>query len=106
MYDLGDPSRDQPGKEMKRSTLQELIDLLQSTRGILSEPIYPEVINMVALNAFRSLPPLNPQIIPEFDPIAEAEEPTMEVAWPHLQLAYNVFLSMLESPDFNVQYLN
>ncbi|OQV13972.1 Serine/threonine-protein phosphatase 2A 56 kDa regulatory subunit gamma isoform [Hypsibius exemplaris] len=103
IYDLADTTRDQPGKEMKRATLQELCDLLRSTRGILSEPLYPELIHLVAVNAFRSLPPLNPNIIPEFDPVAEAEEPAMEVAWPHLQLVYNVFLSMLESPDFNAQ---
>lgn len=102
LLDLSDPNRDVLAKELKRSTLQELSDLLRSMRGLLSELLYPEVIHLVAVNAFRALPPLNPNIIPEFDPVAEAEEPTMEVAWPHLQLVYNVFLGMLESPDFNV----
>lgn len=34
----------------------------------------------------------------EFDP--EEDEPTLEAAWPHLQLVYEFFLRFLESPDF------
>ncbi|XP_055341525.1 serine/threonine-protein phosphatase 2A 56 kDa regulatory subunit epsilon isoform-like [Paramacrobiotus metropolitanus] len=103
VYDLADMARDITAKELKRATLQELCDLLRSTRGLLTEALYPEIIHLVAINAFRALPPLNQNIIPEFDPVAEAEEPTLEVAWPHLQLVYNVFLNMLESSDFNAQ---
>ena len=34
----------------------------------------------------------------QFDP--EEDEPTLEAAWPHLQLVYEFFLRVLESPDF------
>ena len=34
----------------------------------------------------------------EFDP--EEDEPTLEAAWPHLQLVYEFFLRFLESSDF------
>lgn len=34
----------------------------------------------------------------EFDP--EEDEPTLEAAWPHLQLVYELFLMLLESKDF------
>ena len=37
----------------------------------------------------------------EFDP--EEDEPTLEAAWPHLQLVYEFFLRFLESPDFKVR---
>ena len=39
----------------------------------------------------------------EFDP--EEDEPTLEAAWPHLQLVYEFFLRFLESPDFKVMSL-
>ena len=39
----------------------------------------------------------------EFDP--EEDEPTLEAAWPHLQLVYEFFLRFLESPDFKVRQL-
>lgn len=34
-----------------------------------------------------------------FDP--EEDEPVLEVAWPHLQIVYEFFLRLIESPDFN-----
>ena len=37
----------------------------------------------------------------QFDP--EEDEPTLEAAWPHLQLVYEFFLRVLESPDFQVR---
>ncbi|VDP06816.1 unnamed protein product [Soboliphyme baturini] len=49
----------------------------------------------VAANIFRTLPPSDN---PEFDP--EEDEPTLEAAWPHLQLVYEFFLRFLESSDF------
>ena len=53
---------------------------------------------MFSVNLFRTLPPsTNPQGA-EFDP--EEDEPTLEAAWPHLQLVYEFFLRCLESPDF------
>jgi hypothetical protein len=47
---------------------------------------------------FRTLPPSSNPNGAEFDP--EEDEPTLEAAWPHLQLVYEFFLRFLESPDF------
>ncbi|KAJ8780258.1 hypothetical protein J1605_011861 [Eschrichtius robustus] len=47
---------------------------------------------------FRTLPPSSNPTGAEFDP--EEDEPTLEAAWPHLQLVYEFFLRFLESPDF------
>lgn len=49
-------------------------------------------------NLFRTLPPSSNPNGAEFDP--EEDEPTLEAAWPHLQLVYEFFLRFLESPDF------
>ncbi|PWA22545.1 hypothetical protein CCH79_00015127 [Gambusia affinis] len=51
-----------------------------------------------AVNMFRTLPPSSNPTGAEFDP--EEDEPTLEAAWPHLQLVYEFFLRFLESPDF------
>merc|ERR1719318_15212 len=53
---------------------------------------------MFTVNLFRTLPPTNSPNGAEFDP--EEDEPTLEAAWPHLQLVYEFFLRCLESSDF------
>lgn len=45
-----DPVSDLKGKEIKRSTLNELVDYITSGRGVLSEPVYPEIVNTVSIN--------------------------------------------------------
>lgn len=51
------------------------------------------------MNVFRTLPPpSNPGGGFEYDP--EEDEPTLEAAWPHLQLVYELFLRWIESGTF------
>ncbi|KAJ8275444.1 hypothetical protein COCON_G00071960 [Conger conger] len=95
LFDFLDGVADLKGKEVKRAALSELVEGLASCRGLLIEPAYPEAIRMIWVNMFRTLPP--PES-PELDP--EEEEPTLEPSWPHLQLVYEFFLRLLESPDF------
>lgn len=42
-----DPMADLKGKEIKRSTLNELVEYITAGRGVLTEPVYPEIIKMV-----------------------------------------------------------
>ncbi|KHN81703.1 Serine/threonine-protein phosphatase 2A 56 kDa regulatory subunit delta isoform [Toxocara canis] len=93
-----DPLSDLKYKEVKRTTLNELTDYVLSCQNVITEPIYPEVVNMLTVNLFRVLsPPSNP-VGAEFDP--DEDEPTLEAAWPHLQLVYEFFLRFLESSEF------
>jgi serine/threonine-protein phosphatase 2A regulatory subunit B' len=46
-FDFMDPVSDLKGKEIKRATLNELVDYISAGRGVLSEPTYPEIIRMV-----------------------------------------------------------
>nr|CDQ01076.1 BMA-PPTR-2, isoform a [Brugia malayi] len=93
-----DPLSDLKYKEVKRTTLNELTDYILSCQNVVTEAIYPEVISMLGSNLFRVLsPPSNPTGA-EFDP--DEDEPTLEAAWPHLQLVYEFFLRFLESADF------
>ena len=48
-FDFMDPVSDLKGKEIKRATLNELVDYISAGRGVLSEPTYPEIIRMVCI---------------------------------------------------------
>ncbi|GLV43494.1 well-rounded [Carabus blaptoides fortunei] len=95
---VSDPLSDLKWKEVKRGALHEMVEYLTSQRGVITDSIYPEAVNMFAVNLFRTLPPSSNPNGAEFDP--EEDEPTLEAAWPHLQLVYELFLRLLEAPDF------
>ncbi|XP_046980755.1 serine/threonine-protein phosphatase 2A 56 kDa regulatory subunit gamma isoform isoform X3 [Schistocerca americana] len=95
---VSDPLSDLKWKEVKRAALHEMVEYVSSQRGVITDAIYPEAVNMFAVNLFRTLPPSSNPNGAEFDP--EEDEPTLEAAWPHLQLVYEFFLRFLESPDF------
>ena len=61
-----------------------MVDYVSVNRGVITENIFPEAVNMFAVNTFRSLPPSTNPMGAEFDP--EEDEPTLEAAWPHLQV--------------------
>ncbi|XP_017113722.1 serine/threonine-protein phosphatase 2A 56 kDa regulatory subunit gamma isoform isoform X3 [Drosophila elegans] len=98
LFDFSEPLSDLKWKEVKRAALHEMVDFLTNQNGVITEIIYPEAINMFAVNLFRTLPPSSNPNGAEFDP--EEDEPTLESSWPHLQLVYELFLRFLESPDF------
>ncbi|XP_066996486.1 serine/threonine-protein phosphatase 2A 56 kDa regulatory subunit gamma isoform isoform X2 [Anabrus simplex] len=95
---VADPLSDLKWKEVKRAALHEMVEFVTTQRGVITEAIYPEAVDMFAVNLFRTLPPSSNPNGAEFDP--EEDEPTLEAAWPHLQLVYEFFLRFLESPDF------
>lgn len=98
LFDFNEPLSDLKSKEVKRQTLNELVEYITMNRGILTEPIYDEIIKMFSINMFRTLPPCSNPTGTEFDP--EEDEPNLEASWPHLQIIYDFFLRFLESPDF------
>lgn len=69
---------------MKRAALHELTEYLVDNPNAITDSMYPEVIRMVEANLFRTLPPPSNPSGAEFDP--EEDEPTLEPAWPHLQV--------------------
>ena len=48
VFNFMDPVSDLKSKEVKRACLNELVDYITATRGVLTEPIYPEVVKMVS----------------------------------------------------------
>lgn len=101
--DFSDPSAELSEKEVKRQTLQEILEYVGMNRGVLtSEAPYPETVKMFAINLFRTIPPQVNPTGDAYDP--EEDEPVLELAWPHLQIVYEFFLRFLESPDFNINF--
>ncbi|KAH3998570.1 serine/threonine-protein phosphatase 2A regulatory subunit [Parastagonospora nodorum] len=99
IFDFNDASGDMKSKEIKRLALHELLDYVANNRQVITEKMYPRVVEMFAKNLFRPIPPpMNPQG-EAFDP--EEDEPVLEVAWPHIQVVYEFFLRFIESQDFN-----
>jgi len=93
-----DPLSDLKWKEVKRAALNEIVEYVTHNRGVITDAIYPETVKMFAINGFRALPPSQNPSGAEYDP--EEDEPTLEAAWPHLQIVYEFFLRFLESSDF------
>ena len=49
---LADPLSDLKWKEVKRAALHELVDYIMTQRNVITEGIYPEVVNMVCFQSF------------------------------------------------------
>lgn len=98
IFDFTNALSDLKGKEIKRATLNELVEYTTNNRNVLTEGIYPEAINMFSCNLFRALPPPSNPTGEAYDP--EEDEPVLEAAWPHLQIVYEFFLRFIESSDF------
>lgn len=101
LFDFNDPSFDIQGKEIKRITLQELIEFIVTNRFTYTHEMYAHIVNMFSINLFRPIPPPVNPIGDIYDP--DEDEPVNELAWPHMQLVYEFFLRFVESPDFNHQ---
>lgn len=99
IFDFNDATGDMKSKEIKRLALHELLDYVANNRQVITDAMYPRVVDMFSKNLFRPIPPpMNPQG-EAFDP--EEDEPVLEVAWPHIQVVYEFFLRFIESQDFN-----
>lgn len=99
IFDFNDASADMKPKEIKRLALHELLDYVANNRSVITDRMYPKVVDMFAKNLFRPIPPPVNPVGDAFDP--EEDEPVLEVAWPHIQVVYEFFLRFIESQDFN-----
>lgn len=97
-FNFDNPSSNLTGKELKRKTLLELVEYINTERGrkIFSvENMMEDIVSMVSVNIFRALAPQED----EFDP--EEDEPVLESAWPHLQVVYEFLLRFVVSKEVN-----
>jgi serine/threonine-protein phosphatase 2A regulatory subunit B' len=47
VFDFNDASAELQGKQVKAQTLHEMLEYITQNRGVVTEQIYPEVVNMV-----------------------------------------------------------
>ncbi|KAF2284897.1 hypothetical protein GH714_032153 [Hevea brasiliensis] len=99
VFDFSDPSKNLKEKDIKRQTLHELVDYISSVTSKFNEVTMQEITKMAAANLFRTLPSVNHdnKILEMYDP--EEDEPTMEPAWPHLQIVYEFLLRFVASTE-------
>lgn len=83
-FDFTDQSKHVREKEIKRQTLLELVDFVNSGNGKFSESVAEDVIFMLSSNLFRALPATKSGEQDNLDP--DEEEPALEPSWPHLQV--------------------
>ena len=57
-----DPLSDLKYKEVKRAALSEVVEYITTSRGVLTEPVYPELVRMVRIKLF-----LFPSVCKGFD---------------------------------------
>lgn len=83
-FDFTEPASYMREKEIKRQTLLELVDYVNSGQGKFTEAVSEDIVFMISQNLFRALPPTRSHDVDNYDP--EEEEPTLEAGWPHLQV--------------------
>ncbi|KAK9817210.1 hypothetical protein WJX72_011111 [[Myrmecia] bisecta] len=96
-FDFSDPTKSVREKEIKRQTLLELVDYVNTGQGKFTESVAEDIIFMLSNNLFRSLPASRGHDQDNLDP--DEEEPALEPAWPHLQIVYEFLLRYVVSND-------
>nr|GMD39510.1 serine/threonine protein phosphatase 2A 57 kDa regulatory subunit B' beta isoform-like [Ipomoea batatas] len=98
-FDFTDTMKMAREKEIKRQSLVELVDFIQSGSGKITESNQEEMIRMISANIFRCLPPNSHENTGSENADPEEEEPFLEPSWPHLQLVYELLLRYIVSSD-------
>ncbi|MCD7448353.1 hypothetical protein HAX54_041088 [Datura stramonium] len=98
-FDFTDTMKMVREKEIKRQTLVELVDYVQSGAGKISESNQEEMVRMISVNIFRCLPPASHENTGSENLEQEEDEPCLEPSWPHLQLVYELLLRYVVSSD-------
>ncbi|KAF5726696.1 serine/threonine protein phosphatase [Tripterygium wilfordii] len=103
LFDFTDPTKDLKEKEIKRQTLLELVDYVTAANGKFTETVVLEVVKMLSVNLFRTLAlqPHESKLSGALD--LEEEEPSMDPAWPHLQIVYEFLLRFVASPEMDAK---
>lgn len=98
-FDFSDTLKMAKEKEIKRLTLIELAEFIQSGSTKITEANQAELVKMISTNIFRCLPPASHESAGCEDADAEEENPFFEPSWPHLHLVYELLLRYVVSSD-------
>ncbi|XP_047328261.1 serine/threonine protein phosphatase 2A 57 kDa regulatory subunit B' beta isoform-like [Impatiens glandulifera] len=98
-FDFNDPSKMVKEKELKRHALEELVDYVQSGSGKITDVNQEEMVKMISLNIFRSLPPAFHENTGSENIEPEEDEPFLDPSWMHLHIVYELLLRYIVSSD-------
>lgn len=101
-FDFADTVKCARQKEIKRQTLAELIDLVQSSSCKMNEIMQEELVRMISLNLFRCLPPASHENTGS-EGIDEEDDMYLDPSWPHLQLVYELLLRYVMSSEMDTK---
>lgn len=102
-FDFTNPAFQVRQKELKREALQDLVDYINNGSGKFTEEASPHVARMLSANLFRALPPSRRSSSMESYDLDE-EEPSLEPAWPHLSIVYELLLRYVVSSDTDAKF--
>lgn len=102
-FDFSDTLRMIREKEIKRQSLVEIVDFIQSGSAKITESNQEEMIRMISVNIFRCLPPAAHENTGSENIEPEEDEPYLDPSWPHLQLVYELLLRYIVSPDVDTK---
>ncbi|CAI9763154.1 unnamed protein product [Fraxinus pennsylvanica] len=99
VFDFTDLMKNLKEKDVKKQTLEELVDYITSANGKFTETVMQEIVRMISINLFRALSTRSREneVLEGVD--LEEDEPLMEAAWPHLQIVYEFLLRFVTSPE-------
>ncbi len=88
---VADSAQDARDKELKRTTLLELVNYLTVQKPRLGEEELSDMFEMLRFNLFRPLPSFVHETMGEiYSP--DEDEALTEASWPHLQVVYELLL--------------
>lgn len=99
LFEFTDTMKMAREKEIKRQSLSELVDFVQSGSIKISEGNQEEMVRMISVNIFRCFPPAPHENTGSENVEPEEDEPYFEASWPHLQLVYELLLRYVVSTD-------
>ncbi|KAL0738613.1 hypothetical protein Bca4012_014823 [Brassica carinata] len=97
-FDFSDPNKNSIEKLVKRQTLLELLDFVDSGSVRFTEPAILAMCRMCAVNLFRVSPPSYRWSSGGGENDDADDEPVFDPAWPHLQIVYDLLLKFITSP--------
>ncbi|KAL3520771.1 hypothetical protein ACH5RR_018920 [Cinchona calisaya] len=102
-FDFSDTLKNAREKEIKRQTLSELVELVQSGSSKMNEIMQEGLVKMISINIFRCLPPTVHENTGTESGDPDEDEVFLDPSWPHLQIVYELLLRYVVSPDMDTK---
>nr|GLL23246.1 serine/threonine protein phosphatase 2A 57 kDa regulatory subunit B' beta isoform-like [Ipomoea trifida] len=102
-FDFTDVMKYAREKEIKRQTVTELIDIVHTGSCKMNEQMQEDLIKMISINIFRSLPPASYECTGGQSGDPEEDDLFLDPGWAHMQLVYELLLRYVLSSDMDTR---